>query len=160
MPYLTIKQAAQATGKSEKTIRRLCNLSKSKDYVTYEDTKLLVDANYLQQNYPMISTGQPVHPTQKAHRQEVDMTTQNHLNNVQPQQSQDLSHEIELLKLQLKHKEEIIYMKDRQLEVLERSLLLLGEGLRKEPVTNQEQPEQISQEQEPAKKKSWWHWRK
>lgn len=158
MPYLTIKQAAEATGKSEKTIRRLCNQSKSKDYITYEDTKLLIDANYLQQNYSMVITGQPVQPAQKHHRQRVDTTTQNPIDNVQSQDSRDLSHEIDLLKLQLKHKEEIIHMKDRQLEVLERSLLLLGEGLRKDPITDQEQPEQISQEQEPPKKKSWWPW--
>lgn len=158
MPYLTIKQAAGATGKSEKTIRRLCNLSKSKGYVTYEDTKLLIDANYLQQNYPMINTGQPVQTNQKAHRQGVDTSTQNPLNSAQPEDSHNLLHEIDLLKLQLRHKDEIIHMKDRQLEVLERSLLLLGEGLKKDSSTNQEQREQVSQEQEPIKKKHWWFW--
>lgn len=158
MPYLTIKQAAEATGKSDKTIRRLCNLSKSKDYITYEDNKLLVDTNYLQQNYPMINTGQPVQSTQKPHRQRVDMSTQSPLGSVQAQNSKNLSHEIELLKLQLKHKDEIIHIKDRQLETLERSLLLLGEGIKKDAPVNQEQPEQVSQEQVPVKKKRWWAW--
>lgn len=49
MPYLSLKQASETTGKSERTIRRLCSAPKFKDYITHEDGKLLIDANYLDQ---------------------------------------------------------------------------------------------------------------
>ena len=152
MPYLTIKQAAEATKKSEKTIRRLCNNHKSKDYVTTEDGKIMIDASYLQQTYPMSTPGQT---TKKGTGHSLPMPTQQVQPVVQPQQTDSLQHEIDLLKLQLRHKDEILGMKDRQIETLERSLLLLGEGLKQEPVpTAAEAVAAVNPE--PAKKKRWW----
>lgn len=113
-----------------------------------EDGKILIDANYLQQNYPIFTpgktrqkgTGHNLHtPTQKA----------------QPPKADDLQHEIDLLKLQLRYKDEILGMKDRQIETLERSLLLLGEGMKREPVPAA--TESIAQATpDPPKKKRWW----
>lgn len=152
MPYLTIKQAVEATQKSEKTIRRLCNSPKSKDYVTMEDGKILIDASYLQQTYPMSTTGQT---TKKGSGHSLPTTIQQVQPVVQPQQTDSLQHEIDLLKLQLRHKDEILGMKDHQIEMLERSLLLLGEGGRREPVPAAS--ESILQaDQKSPKKRRWW----
>lgn len=152
MPYLTIKQAAEATQKSEKTIRRLCNSPKSKDYVTTEDGKLLIDVSYLQQTYPMSTPGQT---TKKGTGPSLPTPTQQVQTDVQPQQTDNLQHEIDLLKLQLRHKDEILGMKDRQIETLERSLLLLGEGIKREPMPNATEPT-AQAAQELPKKKRWW----
>lgn len=151
MPYLTIKQAAEATQKSEKTIRRLCNSPKSKNYVTTEDGKLLIDVNWLELNYSMTP---PSQAPKKGTRQRLPTPTQHVQPDVQPQQTDNLQHEIDLLKLQLRHKDEILGMKDRQIETLERSLLLLGEGI-KEPVPNATDPT-AQPAQELPKKKRWW----
>ena len=148
MSYLTIKQAAEATRKSEKTIRRLCNSPESKDYIAMEDGKILIDANYLQQNYPISTPGKT---RQKGIGHNLHTPTQK----AQPPKTDDLKHEIELLKLQLRYKDEILGMKDRQIETLERSLLLLGEGMKREPVPAAVDP--IAQVvPDPPKKKRWW----
>lgn len=152
MPYLTIKQAVEATQKSEKTIRRLCNNHKSKNYVTTEDGKIMIDASYLQQTYPMSTPGQIA---KKGTRHSLPMATQQVQPVVQPQQTDSLQHEIDLLKLQLRHKDEILGMKDRQIDTLERTLLLLGEGLQRE--TAPTATESVTMvDPEPTKKKRWW----
>jgi hypothetical protein len=152
MSYLTIKQAAEATRKSEKTIRRLCNSPKSKDYMVLEDGKILIDANYLQQTYPMSTPGQTA---KKDTRHSLPMPTQKVQPIVQAPQTDSLQHEIDLLKLQLRYKDEILGIKDRQIETLERSLLLLGEGMKREPVPAATEP--IAQAApDPPKKKRWW----
>jgi hypothetical protein len=148
MSYLTIKQAAEATRKSEKTIRRLCNNPKSKDYMVMEDGKILIDANYLQQTYPMSTPGQTA---QKNTGHSLPTTT----HEVQPPQIDSLQHEIDLLKLQLRYKDEILGIKDRQIETLERSLLLLGEGLKQDPIPPAIDP-MAQAAPEPPKKKRWW----
>jgi hypothetical protein len=152
MPYLTIKQAAEATRKSEKTIRRLCNSPNSKDYIVMGDGKILIDANYLQQTYPMSTPGQVA---QKDARHSLPTPTQEVQPVVQPQKTDNLQHEIDLLKLQLRYKDEILGMKDRQIETLERSLLLLGEGLKKDPLPPTTDP-MAQAAPEPSKKKRWW----
>ena len=152
MSYLTIKQAAEATRKSEKTIRRLCNSPESKDYIAMEDGKILIDANYLQQNYPISTSGQTA---QRDTGHCLPTPTQEVQPVVHLPQIDSLQHEIELLKLQLKYKDEILGMKDRQIETLERSLLLLGEGMKREPVPAATEP--IAQAApEPPRKKRWW----
>jgi hypothetical protein len=152
MSYLTIKQAAEATRKSEKTIRRLCNNPKSKDYMVMEDGKILIDANYLQQTYPMSTSRQTA---QNNTRHSLPTTTQEVQPVVQPQKTDSLQHEIDLLKLQLRYKDEILGLKDRQIETLERSLLLLGEGFKKDPIPPA--TDHMAQAApEPPKKKRWW----
>jgi hypothetical protein len=155
MPYIPVKEAAQLTGKSEKTIRRLANSEISKSYVTYEDSKLLIEISYLQQHYPLVNHGQQA---EKPTRQTIDTSSHKSIDIVQPQDPVALQHTIELLKQELKHKEDLYQQvsleKDKRIEVLERSLLLLGEGQRKEPVLEQ-QPEESA----PAeKKRRWWPW--
>jgi len=155
MPYILVKEAAHLTGKSEKTIRRLANSEASKPYITYEDGKLLIEVSYLQQHYPLIKHGQqPENPT----GQTIDTSNPMSIDIVQPQNPLTLQHTIELLKQELKHKEElyqqISHEKDKRIEVLERSLLLLGEGQKKEPVLDQQLEESAPEE----KKRSWWPW--
>lgn len=162
MPYLSLKQASETTGKSERTIRRLCSAPKSKDYITYEDGKLLIDSNYLEQSYPMTKTPKPVNPVKNTTGQRHDMDSQTVNHSLQPDNSDNLTHKVAMLEQELKYKDELFYKitreKDLRIETLERSLLLLGEGIKKEPVANQEQPEQTTQEQESVKKKRWWFW--
>jgi hypothetical protein len=155
MPYIPVKEAAQLTGKSEKTIRRLANSEISKPYITYEDSKLLIEISYLQQHYPLVNHGQQA---EKSTGQTIDMPSHKSIDIVQPQDPVALQHTIELLKQELKHKEDLYQQvsqeKDKRIEVLERSLLLLGEGQKKEPVLEQ-QPEESA----PAeKKRRWWPW--
>jgi hypothetical protein len=160
MPYLSLRQASETTGKSERTIRRLCNAPKSKDYVTYESGKILIDANYLEQNYPMSKTPEPVTTVKEQTGQRHDMDS--HIVNQQllPNDTGNLAHRVAMLELELKYKDEFYHKitaeKDLRIETLERSLLLLGEGLKKEPVASQEQLEQVTQEL--VKKKRWWFW--
>lgn len=117
-----------------------------------EDGKILIDANYLQQTYPMST---PEQTAQKDTGQSLPMTAHEVQTVVQPPKTDDLQHEIDLLKLQLRYKDEILGMKDRQIETLERSLLLLGEGMKREPVPTATEP--IAQATpDPPKKKRWW----
>lgn len=160
MAYLSLKQASETTGKSERTIRRLCGAPKSKAYITYDDGKLLIDANYLEQNYPMIKAPKSVNPVKNPIGQRHDMDSQSVNQQSLTDNSGNLLHKVAMLELELKYKDEIFHKvtseKDLRIETLERSLLLLGEGLKKDAPANQEQPEQVSKEQEPAKKKRWW----
>jgi hypothetical protein len=154
MPYINLQQAAEATGKSIRTIRRLCNLPESKDYITYEEGKLQVEVSFLEQNYPMVNvpnTGMPLkNDTARGHV----TASQPAMPNGNPPNFDKLLHEIELLKLELRYRDQITQEKDKQIELLERSLLLLGEGQKKEP-----EPEQQPEESAPAeKKRRWWPW--
>jgi hypothetical protein len=155
MPYIPVKEAAHLTGKSEKTIRRLANSEISKPYITYEDSKLLIEISYLQQHYRLVNHGQQA---EKPTGQTIGTSSQKYIDIVQPQDPVALQHTIELLKQELKHKEDLYQQvsqeKDKRIEVLERSLLLLGEGQKKESVLEQ-QPEEPA----PAeKKRRWWQW--
>jgi hypothetical protein len=159
MAYLSLKQASETTGKSERTIRRLCSATKSKDYITYEDGKLLIDANYLEQNYPMTRTPKSVNSVKYQDRQRHDMGSHIVNQGLLPDNSDNLAHKVAMLELELKYKDELFHKitteKDLRIEALERSLLLLGEGIKKESPVSQEQPDQ---EPEPVKKKRWWQW--
>jgi len=154
MPYINLQQAADATGKSIRTIRRLCNSPDSKDYITYEDGKLQVEVSFLEQNYPMVNAPNTGMPTKNDTSYGHDTTSQPSMSNGNTPNFDKLLHEIELLKLELKYRDQITQEKDKQIELLERSLLLLGEGQKKEPVLEQ-QPEESA----PAeKKRRWWQW--
>lgn len=154
MPYINLQQAADATGKSIRTIRRLCNSPTSKDYITYEDGKLQVEVNFLEQNYPMVNMPNTGMSLKNDIGQSHDMTSQQAMPNGNPPNFDKLLHEIELLKLELKYRDQITQEKDKQIELLERSLLMLGEGQKKEPV-QEEQPEESALAE---KKRRWWQW--
>jgi hypothetical protein len=155
MPYINLQQAADATGKSIRTIRRLCNSPTSKDYITYEDGKLQVEVSFLEQNYPMVNMPNTGMTPKNNIGQSHDMANQVPVPNGNSHNSEKLIHEIEMLKLELKYRDQITQEKDKQIELLERSLLMLGEGLRKD----QEKQELSLEENEPAtKKRRWWQW--
>ena len=155
MPYINLQQAADATGKSIRTIHRLCNSPESKDYITYEDGKLQVEVSFLEQNYPMINAPNTGMPLKNDIGQAYDMTSQPSMPNGKPNNSEKLLHEIELLKLELKYRDQITREKDKQIEILERSLLMLGEGTKKD----EDKQEPSLEGNEPAtKKRRWWQW--
>jgi len=154
MPYINLQQAANATGKSIRTIRRLCNLPESRDYITYEDGKLQVEVSFLEQNYPMVNVPNTGMPSKDDTSHGNDTTSQLAMSNGNTPNFDKLLHEIELLKLELKYRDQITQEKDKQIELLERSLLLLGEGQKKEP-----EPEHHPEESVPTeKKRRWWQW--
>ncbi|RYE20378.1 MAG: hypothetical protein EOP45_11170 [Sphingobacteriaceae bacterium] len=122
---LTLKEAADTTGKSERQLRRICNDPKNKAYVSHnEKGRLLVDANFLSQNYPLIHVPKVRGKT---------VSSGSETGHVSDYQSTDnLSFKVALLEQQLRHKEELttalLAEKDKRIEVLERSLLILDAG--------------------------------
>lgn len=154
MPYINLQQAADATGKSIRTIRRLCNLPTSKDYITYQDGKLQVEVSFLERNYPMTRVPNTPMPSANDIGHGHDMAYQPAVPDGNRPESDKLLHEIEMLKLELKYRDQITREKDKQIELLERSLLMLGEGQRREPMADQ-QPEASTPTE---KKKRWWQW--
>ena len=150
MPYLTIQEATQATGKSEKTIRRLCNDPKSEKYITREDGKLLVDSSYLSQKYSMKVTGQN---ESKWPGQSIDKKVNDQLDKVDivnNQESQNYQHKIILLEQELRLKDMLMNEKDQRIQDLQQSLRLLGSA----PLNSNEEVVPVA-ETIPAKKK-WW----
>lgn len=150
MPYLTIQDAANITGKSEKTIRRLCNDPKSEKYVTREDGKLLVDSSYLSQNYSMKVTGQN---EGKQSGQSIDKKENDQLDKVDivnNQESQNYHHKIVLLEQELRLKDMLMNEKDQRIQDLQQSLRLLGSS----SLIIDEKVASVA-ETIPAKKK-WW----
>lgn len=150
MPYLTIQEATQTTGKSEKTIRRLCNDPKSEKYVTREDGKLLVDSSYLSQKYSMKTTGQneSKRPVQSIDKKENDQLGKVDIAN--NQESQNYQHKIILLEQELRLKDMLMNEKDQRIQDLQQSLRLLGSA----PLNSNEEVAPVA-EIIPAKKK-WW----
>lgn len=62
MSYLTLKEAAEATGLNEATIRRLCKKTASKPFIRMKEGKqggmYTIQANYLFDTYPPLQSGQ------------------------------------------------------------------------------------------------------
>jgi hypothetical protein len=126
MPYLTIQEAAKITGKSEKTIRRLCNDPKSENYITREDGKLLIESNYLSHKYSMKLSGQN---EKQPSGQRIDKNENVQLDKVSvdnDQVSQNYLHRITLLEQELRLKDMLMNEKDQRIEDLQQSLRLLG----------------------------------
>lgn len=143
--YLTVQEAAEATGKSVRTIRRLCYEETSKDYITYDEkNRLLVDANFLAQNYPLTTVPNSGKPTQNDNSQSIAITKDMTIDTEKPQEIESLALKVALLQQELKLKEEHHYQiskeKDKRIESLERTLLMLGEGVRKEPAITEPTP--------------------
>ncbi|RYE17469.1 MAG: hypothetical protein EOP42_32245 [Sphingobacteriaceae bacterium] len=136
--YLTLKEAADATGKSERQLRRICNDPNNKDYISHnEKGRLLVDANFLTQNYPLVNVPKTTGKTMPFYP-EAGHVSEN-------QFPDNLAFKVALLEQELRHKGEItdalLAEKDKRIEVLERSLLILGES--REVVTEPVVPEPV-----------------
>jgi len=156
--YLTIKQAAAATGISDRQIRRLCYDAKSKEFVTHDEKgRLLVDANYLGQHYPLVNIPKNVKQPKNDNGKSIDMSSGLLIDNVKEKVADNLQVRVALLEQEVRQKNEIIAIiteeKDKRIEVLERALLLLGEGQKQGNI--QEDP--IISDL-PVKKKNWWNW--
>lgn len=156
MPYINLQEAADTTGKSVRTIRRLCNLPESKSYTTYEDGKLMVEVSFLDKHYPMVNVPNPDLTPKNDKGQTNATASHTPVPSGNSQNLDKLLHEIEILKLELKYRDQITQEKDKQIELLERSLLMLGQGIRKD----QEKPEPQLEEQAlpEEKKRRWWQW--
>ena len=153
MPYLNIQEATQITGKSEKTIRRLCNDPKSEKYITREDGRLLIDSNYLSQKYSMKVTGQN---ESKAPVQSIDKKKNVQLDNINiynNQENQNYQHKITLLEQELRLKDMLMNEKDQRIQDLQQSLRLLSSA---QDINDVMMP---STEANPIPvKKKWWQW--
>lgn len=132
MNYIDVKEAAKATGKSEKTIRRFLYKTESKPFVERIDNKLVVDVNYLFSSYS------PIKNVQDKSRQNLDI-------------DQDMSMDIGYLELksklalyeqEIRHKDQLLAEKDGRIIDLQKAMLLL------------EAPKE--QDQPVIKKKRWW----
>src|SRR5690606_17199513 len=115
MNYIDVKEAAKATGKSEKTIRRLLYKTESKPFVERIDNKLVVDVNYLFSSYT------PIKNVQDKPRQNLDA-------------DQDMSMDIGYLELksklalyeqEIRHKDQLLAEKDSRILDLQKAILLL-----------------------------------
>jgi hypothetical protein len=131
--YLTVKQAANTTGKSERQIRRLCYDDKSKDFVMHDEKgRLLVDANYLSQHYALVITPTKNNSIKSDNGKSIDNPLPLTIDIAQLQQPDSLLIKVALLEQEVRQKNEIISLitleKDKRIEILERTLLLLGEG--------------------------------
>jgi len=115
MNYINIKEAAKATGKNEKTIRRFLSKDESKPFIDKMDNKIIVDVNYLFNTYP------PIEIDKKKDGQSVDISggvsKDVHL--------QELINKIALYEQEIKHKEELLREKDERIIDLQKAILLL-----------------------------------
>lgn len=141
MNYISIKEASETTGKSEKTIRRLINKSESRAFIDKNDNKIIIDVNYLFSIYP------PIKRVKKESRQKLDMD-KNEPGQVLDIDKSESSH-LELINLknkiaiyeqELKHKESLLNEKDNRISDLQKAMLLL----------------EAHKEKEPTVRKRWW----
>lgn len=155
MPYINLQEASNVTGKSVRTMRRLCNSPESKHYTAYENGKLMVEVSFLEKHYPMVNVPNSDLTPSNDKGQANATASQTSVPNGNPKNSDRLLHELEILKLELKYLDQINQQKDKQIELLERSLLLLGEGINKE----HGKQEILSKKNDPSvKKRFWWPW--
>jgi len=115
MNYINIKEAAKATGKSEKTIRRFLSKDESKPFIDKIDNKIIVDVNYL------FSVYLPIEITPKGHGQNLDkgmdMATEREI--------LELKNKLALYEQELEHKEQLLLEKDERIIDLQKAILLL-----------------------------------
>lgn len=115
MNYIDIKQAAEATGKSSKTIRRFASKKESEPFIDKKEGKIFVDVNYLFASYPSIKDVSK--HSEKGMDIVQDVTMDNEITR--------LKTKISLYEQELKHKEELLNEKSGRIEDLQKSLLLL-----------------------------------
>lgn len=133
MNYIDIKKAAEATGKSEKTIRRLLSKDDSKPFVKKVDGKFLVNVNYLFDSYPPVKVGN------KDGGQKLDSAS----NVSMDMEFIELKNKLAIYEQEIKHKEQLLIEKDERIMDLQKAMLLL------------EAPKE--QDIPIIKKKRWWH---
>lgn len=130
MNYIDIKEAVKATGKSEKTIRRLLSKSESKPFLSKIDNKLLIEVNYLFDIYPPIKT------SEIKSGQILDIDENMSID----KELIELKNKLALYEQEIKHKDSLLTEKDNRILDLQKAMLLL------------ESP----REQKPIIKKRWW----
>ena len=130
MNYIDIKEASEATGKSEKTIRRLINKTESNAFVDKSNSKIIIDVNYLFSVYPPIKKGE------NEVRQNLDMGNKesSHMELI------NLKNKLVIYEQELKHKESLLNEKDNRILDLQKAMLLL----------------EAHKEQQSIIKKRWW----
>ena len=141
MNYISIKEASETTGKSEKTIRRLINKSESKAFVDKSDNKIIIDVNYLFSIYP------PIKKVKKETRQKLDIgkNEPGHVLDIDKSEASNLElitlkNKIAIYEQELKHKESLLKEKDNRISDLQKAMLLL----------------EAHKEKEPTVRKRWW----
>lgn len=132
MNYIDVKEAAKATGKSEKTIRRFLYKTESKPFVERIDNKLVVDVNYLFSSYS------PIKNVQDKSRQNLDIDQDMSMDIVYL----ELKSKLALYEQEIRHKDQLLAEKDGRIMDLQKAMLLL------------ETPKE--QDQPAIKKKRWW----
>lgn len=119
--YLTLKEAAATTGKSERQIRRLCNDPKNKEYIQYDEKgRVTIKIDFLQQSYPLLHVPRDKNAAYQSNDIGIGIGI--------PQVPDDRDIRIALLEQEINHKEALAAEKDKRIEVLERSLLLLDQA--------------------------------
>lgn len=130
MNYIDIKEAVKATGKSEKTIRRLLAKNESKAFLSKIDNKLLVEVNYLFNIYP------PVKTSEIKGGQMLDIDKNMSID----RELIELKNKLALYEQEIKHKESLLTEKDNRILDLQKAMVLL----------------KAPREQKPIIKKRWW----
>lgn len=130
MNYIDIKKAIEATGKSEKTMRRFFSKTESKPFVEKKDNKLLIDVNYLFASYPPIKIDKNKGGQNMDIDKKVSMDTE----------MLELKNKLVLYEQEIKHKESLLTEKDNRIIDLQKAMLLL----------------EAPKEQQPIIKKRWW----
>lgn len=116
MNYIDINQAAEATGKSAKTIRRLLSNEVSKAFIEKRDGKIFVEVNYLFASYPFIK-GVSI-PEDKGLDTGRNLSMDNELS--------QLKNKIALYEQEIKHKDLLLTEKEGRIGDLQKALLLIS----------------------------------
>lgn len=134
MQTISIKEASEATGKNEKTIRRFCSKPESKPFIEQKGTKLYIDVNYLFASYPPqkdMSKEDRQKVDKKEKVQEVSMDTEFY----------ELKNKIALYEQEIRLKDQILEEREHRILDLQKAMLLLNPP---------------KEEDQLKKKRSWW----
>lgn len=134
MNSISIKEASDATGKSEKTIRRFCSKPESKAFIERKDSKVFINVNYLFASYP------PPKDMSKEAIQKVDKKENVQLVSIGNDIS-ELKNKIALYEQEIKLKDQILEEREHRISDLQKAMLLLS-------------PPELKKEAK--EKKSWW----
>ena len=131
MNQIDIKEATEATGKSEKTIRRFLAKPESQPFICNKDNKIVVDVNYLFNAYP------PIKKAKKVGGQNMDINEKMSIDI----ELLELKHKLTLYEQEIKYKESLLIEKDNRIDDLQKAMLFL---------------EVAREEKTIIKKKAWW----
>lgn len=130
MNFIDIKEAAEATGKSEKTIRRLVYKTESESFTDKKNNKIVIDVNYLFSIYPAV----------KKKKKEVVQNIDMGKDVSSLDELIDLKVKVAIYEQELKHKDYLLNEKDNRISDLQKAMLLL----------------EAHKEKEPTVRKRWW----